>query len=51
MVQIGCWVVVLFGKKKFYMVIVINVYYVVLEGYEMKDIVEVLDLFLVLLLK
>ena len=43
MVQIGCRVVVPFGKKKFYTAIVTNVHYAAPEGYETKDIAEVLD--------
>ena len=43
MVQIGCRVIVPFGKKKFYTAIVTNVHYAAPEGYETKDIAEVLD--------
>lgn len=43
MVQIGCRVIVPFGKKKFYTAIVANVHYAAPEGYETKDIAEVLD--------
>lgn len=42
-VQIGCRVVVPFGRKKFYTAIVINIHYAAPEGYETKDISEVLD--------
>lgn len=42
-VQAGCRVVVPFGRKKFYTAIVTNVHYVAPEGYETKDISEVLD--------
>ncbi len=42
-VQIGCRVVVPFGKKKFYTAIVTHVHYAAPEGYETKDIAEVLD--------
>ena len=42
-VQIGCRVVVPFGRKKFYTAIVTNVHYAAPEGYETKDIEEVLD--------
>ena len=40
MVQIGCRVVVPFGKKKFYTAIVTNVHYAAPEGYETKDIAD-----------
>ena len=40
-VQIGCRVVVPFGRKKFYTAIVTNVHYAAPEGYETKDIEEV----------
>ena len=43
MVPSGCRVVVPFGKKKFYTAIVTNVHYAAPEGYETKDIAEVLD--------
>ena len=39
----GCRVVVPFGRKKFYTAIVTRVHYVAPEGYETKDIEEVLD--------
>ena len=42
-VQEGCRVVVPFGKKKFYTAIVTRVHYAAPEGYETKDIEEVLD--------
>lgn len=42
-VQIGCRVVVPFGRKKFYTAVVTNVHYAAPEGYETKDIAEVLD--------
>lgn len=42
-VQIGCRVVVPFGRKKFYTAIVTNVHYASPEGYETKEISEVLD--------
>ena len=42
-VQMGCRVVVPFGKKKFYTAIVTNVHYAVPEGYDTKDISEILD--------
>ena len=41
--MIGCRVVVPFGRKKFYTAIVTNVHYAAPEGYETKDIEEVLD--------
>lgn len=43
MVQIGCRVVVPFGRKKFYTAIVTKVHYAAPEGYETKEISEVLD--------
>ena len=43
MVEIGCRVVVGFGKKKLYRGIVRNVDYGGGEGYERKDIGEVVD--------
>ncbi len=43
MVQTGCRVVVSFGRKKFYTAIVTNVHYAAPEGYETKDISEILD--------
>ena len=42
-VQEGCRVVVPFGRKKFYTAIVTRVHYAAPEGYETKDIEEVLD--------
>lgn len=42
-VKEGCRVVVPFGRKKFYTAIVTKVHYVAPEGYETKDIEEVLD--------
>lgn len=45
----GCRVVVPFGRKKFYTAIVTKVHYAAPEGYETKDIEEVLDASLVLL--
>lgn len=39
----GCRVVVPFGRKKFYTAIVTKVHYAAPEGYETKDIEEVLD--------
>jgi len=42
-VREGCRVVVSFGRKKFYTAIVTKVHYAVPEGYETKDIEEVLD--------
>ena len=42
-VQVGCRVVVSFGRKKFYTAIVAKVHYAAPEGYETKDIEEVLD--------
>ena len=43
MVQEGCRVVVSFGRKKFYTAIVTKVHHAAPEGYETKDIEEVLD--------
>lgn len=43
MVQTGCRVVVPFGRKKYYTAIVTKVHYAAPEGYETKDIEEVLD--------
>lgn len=43
MVQTGCRVVVPFGRKKFYTAIVTKVHYAAPEGYDTKDIEEVLD--------
>ena len=42
-VKEGCRVVVSFGKKKFYTAIVTKVHHTAPEGYETKDIEEVLD--------
>lgn len=42
-VREGCRVVVSFGRKKFYTAIVTKVHYAAPEGYETKDIEEVLD--------
>ena len=42
-VQVGCRVVVSFGRKKYYTAIVTKVHEVAPEGYETKDIEEVLD--------
>ena len=42
-VQEGCRVVVSFGRKKFYTAIVTKVHYAAPDGYETKDIEEVLD--------
>ena len=42
-VQVGCRVVVSFGRKKIYTAIVTKVHYAAPEGYETKDIEEVLD--------
>ena len=42
-VQVGCRVVVSFGRKKFYTAIVTRVHDVMPKGYETKDIEEVLD--------
>lgn len=42
-VQTGCRVIVSFGKKKFYTAIIVKVHYIAPEGYETKDIEEVLD--------
>lgn len=42
-VKEGCRVVVSFGRKKFYTAIVTKVHYAAPEGYETKDIEEVLD--------
>ena len=42
-VQEGCRVVVSFGRKKFYTAIVTKVHYAAPEGYETKEIEEVLD--------
>ena len=50
-IQEGCRVVVPFGRKKFYTAIVTKVHHTAPEGYETKDIEEVLDLTPVLLPK
>lgn len=42
-VKPGCRVVVPFGKKKFYTAIVVNVHFAAPEGYETKDVEELLD--------
>ena len=42
-VQIGCRVVVPFGRKKFYTAIVRNVHYFKPEEYEVKDVLALLD--------
>lgn len=42
-VKAGCRVIVPFGRKKFYTAIVVNVHYSAPEGYETKNISEVLD--------
>lgn len=42
-VQLGCRVVVPFGKKKFYTGIVRNLHYLKPEGYEVKEVMAVLD--------
>lgn len=42
-VQEGCRVVVSFGRKKFYTAIVTKIHDIVPEGYETKDIEEVID--------
>ena len=42
-VQIGCRVVVPFGRKKFYTAIVRNVHYFKPEEYEVKDVLTLLD--------
>ena len=42
-VQTGCRVVVPFGRKKFYTAIVTRVHYAAPEGYETKEIEEILD--------
>lgn len=50
-VQVGCRVVVSFGRKKFYTAIVTSVHHAAPEGYETKDIEEVLDAFPIILPK
>lgn len=42
-VQTGSRVIVPFGKKKFYTALVANVHYCPPEGYEIKEVTEVLD--------
>ncbi len=42
-VQIGCRVIVPFGRKKFYTAIVYNIHYSTPEGYETKEVTTVLD--------
>ena len=42
-VQEGCRVVVPFGKKKFYTAVVTKVHEVAPEGYETKEVEELLD--------
>ena len=42
-VQTGSRVIVSFGRKKFYTALVANVHYCPPEGYEIKDVTEVLD--------
>lgn len=42
-VQIGCRVIVPFGRKKFYTAIVYNIHYAEPQGYETKEIATVLD--------
>lgn len=42
-VQVGCRVVVPFGKKKFYTAVVTKVHEVAPEGYETKEVEELLD--------
>ena len=42
-VQTGSRVIVPFGRKKFYTALVTNVHYCPPEGYEIKDVTEVLD--------
>lgn len=42
-VEIGCRVVVPFGKKKFYTAIVRNIHFHRPEGYEVKEVMAVLD--------
>lgn len=42
-VQIGCRVIVPFGRKKFYTAIVQNVHYCAPTGYEVKEITTILD--------
>jgi Primosomal protein N'' (replication factor Y) - superfamily II helicase len=42
-VQIGCRVIVPFGRKKFYTAIVYNIHYSAPEGYETKEVTTILD--------
>lgn len=42
-VQIGCRVIVPFGRKKFYTAIVYNIHYCAPEGYETKEVTTILD--------
>ncbi len=42
-IEIGCRVIVPFGRKKFYTAIVINIHYCPPQEYETKDICEILD--------
>ncbi|MEG1545985.1 MAG: DEAD/DEAH box helicase, partial [Bacteroides sp.] len=42
-VQVGCRVVVSFGRKKFYTAVVIRVHHTTPEAYSTKDITEILD--------
>ena len=42
-VQIGCRVIVPFGRKKFYTAIVYNIHYSTPEGYETKEVTTILD--------
>jgi len=42
-VQIGCRVIVPFGRKKFYTAIVYNMHYSAPEGYETKEVTTILD--------
>lgn len=42
-VQIGCRVVVPFGRKKYYTAIVRNIHYAAPTGYEVKDVTALLD--------
>jgi primosomal protein N' (replication factor Y) len=42
-IEIGCRVIVPFGRKKFYTAIVVNIHYCPPQEYETKDIAEVLD--------
>ena len=42
-VQVGCRVVVPFGKKKYYTGVVVKVHDIAPEGYETKEVEELLD--------